>query len=114
VHVSIDDLDVGYTSLSHLSTLPVRALKIDRRFVTNLLTNPVDEILVRNVIHLARDLDLVSIAEGVESPEVWARLAELGCREIQGYTPPPLPPAALDAWLDDWRLSQENYAATAS
>jgi EAL domain-containing protein (putative c-di-GMP-specific phosphodiesterase class I) len=64
------------------------------------------------------DLDLVSIAEGVESPEVWARLAELGCREIQGYVltppPPPLPPAALDAWLDDWRLSQENYAATAS
>jgi EAL domain-containing protein (putative c-di-GMP-specific phosphodiesterase class I) len=84
---------VGYTSLSYLSTLSVRALKIDRRFVTDLLTNPVDEILVRNVIHLARDLGLDSIAEGVESPAVWQRLTELGCDEIQGYVlTKPLPP----------------------
>jgi EAL domain-containing protein (putative c-di-GMP-specific phosphodiesterase class I) len=114
VHVSIDDFGVGYTSLSQLSTLPVRALKIDRRFVTDLLTNPVDEILVRNVIHLARDLGLDSIAEGVESPEVWARLTELGCDEIQGYVlTPPLPPAAFDAWLDDWQLSHDSHVVTA-
>jgi diguanylate cyclase (GGDEF)-like protein len=104
VHVSIDDFGVGYTSLAYLSTLPVRALKIDRRFVTDLLTNPVDEILVRNVIHLARDLGLDSIAEGVESSEVWQRLADLGCDEIQGYVlTRPLPPDDLGGWLDDWR-----------
>jgi diguanylate cyclase (GGDEF)-like protein len=111
VHVSIDDFGVGYTSLSHLSTLPVRALKIDRRFVTDLLTNPVDEVLVRNVIQLARDLGLISIAEGVESPEVWQRLVELGCDEIQGYVlTAPLPPADFDAWLDDWRLVHDQQA----
>jgi diguanylate cyclase (GGDEF)-like protein len=104
VHVSIDDFGVGYTSLAYLSTLPVRALKIDRRFVTDLLTNPLDEILVRNVIHLARDLGLDSVAEGVESPEVWQRLAELGCDEIQGYVlTRPLPPEDFDGWLDHWR-----------
>jgi diguanylate cyclase (GGDEF)-like protein len=104
VHVSIDDFGVGYTSLAYLSTLPVRALKIDRRFVTDLLTNPVDEILVRNVIHLARDLGLDSIAEGVESPEVWQRLADLGCDEIQGYVlTRPLPPEDFSGWLDHWR-----------
>jgi predicted signal transduction protein with EAL and GGDEF domain len=104
VYVSIDDFGVGYTSLAHLSTLPVRALKIDRRFVTDLLTNPVDEILVRNVIHLARDLGLDSVAEGVESPEVWQRLADLGCDEIQGYVlTRPLPPDDFDGWLDHWR-----------
>jgi diguanylate cyclase (GGDEF)-like protein len=104
VHVSIDDFGVGYTSLAYLSTLPVRALKIDRRFVTDLLTNPVDEILVRNVIHLARDLGLDSIAEGVESPEVWQRLADLGCDEIQGFVlTRPLPADDLVGWLDDWR-----------
>jgi diguanylate cyclase (GGDEF)-like protein len=109
VHVSIDDFGVGFTSLSYLSTLPVRALKIDRRFVTDLLTNPVDEILVRNVIHLARDLGLDSIAEGVESAEVWQRLTELGCDEIQGYVlTRPLPPAEFDTWLDDWRLSHAH------
>jgi EAL domain-containing protein (putative c-di-GMP-specific phosphodiesterase class I) len=104
VHVSIDDFGVGYTSLSYLSTLPVRALKIDKMFVTDLLTNPVDEILVRNVIHLARDLGLDSVAEGVESPEVWQRLAELGCDEIQGYVlTRPLPADDFNDWLDDWR-----------
>ena len=104
VHIAIDDFGVGYTSLAHLSTLPVHALKIDRRFITDLLTNPVDEILVRNVIQLARDLGLDSIAEGVESPEVWQRLADLGCDEIQGYVlTRPLPAEDLDGWLDHWR-----------
>jgi diguanylate cyclase (GGDEF)-like protein len=115
VHVSIDDFGVGYTSLSYLSTLPVRALKIDRRFVTDLLTNPVDEILVRNVIHLARDLGLDSIAEGVESPAVWQRLNELGCDEIQGYVlTKPLPAADLDAWLDDWQRSHDEQSGRLS
>jgi diguanylate cyclase (GGDEF)-like protein len=114
VHVSIDDFGVGYTSLSYLSTLPVHALKIDRRFVTDLLINPVDEILVRNVIHLARDLGLDSIAEGVESPEVWQRLTELGCDEIQGYVlTEPLPAADFAPWLDDWRRSHDQQAVTA-
>jgi diguanylate cyclase (GGDEF)-like protein len=104
MHVSIDDFGVGYTSLSYLSTLPVQALKIDRRFITDMLTSPVDEILVRNVIHLARDLGLDSVAEGVESAEVWQRLAELGCDEIQGYVlTRPLPSAELDDWLDHWQ-----------
>jgi diguanylate cyclase (GGDEF)-like protein len=104
VHLSIDDFGVGYTSLAYLPTLPVRALKIDRRFVTDLITNPVDEILVRNVIHLARDLGLDSIAEGVESSEVWQRLADLGCDEIQGYVlTRPLPPDEFVDWLDHWR-----------
>jgi diguanylate cyclase (GGDEF)-like protein len=103
VHLSIDDFGAGYTSLAHLSTLPVRALKIDRRFITDLLTNPFDETLVRNVVRLARDLGLVSIAEGVESAEVWQRLADLGCDEIQGYVlTRPLPPADFERWLDHW------------
>jgi EAL domain-containing protein (putative c-di-GMP-specific phosphodiesterase class I) len=93
----------------------VRALKIDRRFVTDLLTNPVDEILVRNVIHLARDLGLDSIAEGVESPAVWQRLNELGCDEIQGYVlTKPLPAADLDAWLDDWQRSHDEQSGRLS
>jgi diguanylate cyclase (GGDEF)-like protein len=104
MHVSIDDFGVGYTSLSYLSVLPVQALKIDRRFVTGMLTSPLDEVLVRNVIHLARDLGMDSVAEGVESAEVWQRLADLGCDEIQGYVlTRPLPPDDLGAWLDGWR-----------
>ena len=103
VSVSIDDFGVGYTSLSYLSTLPVHTLKIDRRFVSNLLTNDSDLVIVRNVIQLAHDLGMVSLAEGVESPDVWSRLTDLGCDEIQGYLlTPPLPPDQLIAWMTDW------------
>jgi EAL domain-containing protein (putative c-di-GMP-specific phosphodiesterase class I) len=114
VSVSIDDFGVGYTSLSYLAALPVRGLKIDRRFVTDLLGNAVDEAVVRNVIHLARDLGMTSLAEGVETPEVWARLAELGCDEIQGYVlTRPLPPDQLLDWVTSWQagtpsVSQHN------
>jgi diguanylate cyclase (GGDEF)-like protein len=103
VHVSIDDFGVGYTSLSYLSTLPAQALKIDQRFITNLMDSPVDEILVRNVIQLARDLGLTSVAEGVETQDVWQRVTDLGCDEIQGYLlTRPLPPEQFIAWLDTW------------
>jgi diguanylate cyclase (GGDEF)-like protein len=100
VDVWIDDFGAGYTSLSHLSTLPVSGLKIDRRFVSTLLHEPADEAVVRAVIHLARDLGLVSLAEGVETREVWDRLSDLGCRQIQGYVlSRPLPPDQLVTWI---------------
>jgi len=103
VSVSIDDFGVGYTSLSYLATLPVHALKIDRRFVCNLLTNDSDQAIVRNVIQLAHDLGMVSLAEGVESPDIWSRLTELGCDEIQGYLlTRPLPPDQLTEWITTW------------
>jgi diguanylate cyclase (GGDEF)-like protein len=103
VLAAIDDFGAGYTSLSHLSTLPVHELKIDRRFVTNLLDDPSDEAVVRSVIHLARDLGIATLAEGVESDRVWARLTELGCDRIQGYLlSPPLPPDRLVDWIRSW------------
>jgi diguanylate cyclase (GGDEF)-like protein len=103
VVAAIDDFGAGFTSLSHLSTLPVHELKIDRRFVTHLLDDPTDEAVVRSVIHLARDLGLVSLAEGVESDEVWTRLTELGCDRIQGYAlSRPLPPDELIGWFEAW------------
>jgi EAL domain-containing protein (putative c-di-GMP-specific phosphodiesterase class I) len=104
LRVSIDDFGVGYTSLSQLGELPVDALKIDRMFVADILTNPAHEAVVRNVIQLARDLGLTTIGEGVESQDIWDRLTEFGCDEIQGYIlTPPLPPDQLTAWLADWR-----------
>ncbi len=103
VSVSIDDFGVGNTSLSLLTSLPVDRLKIDRRFVTNILTSEVDEAVVRCMIGLARDLGLLCLAEGVESVEVWERLAELGCDEIQGFVlTKPLPADQLMGWMRDW------------
>ena len=103
VSVAIDDFGVGYTSLSHLATLPVDTLKIDRRFICNLVTDKRDRAIVRNVIQLAHDLGIVSLAEGVETAEVWACLTDLGCEEIQGYLlTRPLPPDQVTDWITDW------------
>jgi EAL domain-containing protein (putative c-di-GMP-specific phosphodiesterase class I) len=113
VSVSIDDFGTGYTSLSQLGELPVNTLKIDRTFVADLLTNPVHEAVARNVIRLAQDLGLTTVAEGVESYDVWTRLNEFGCDEIQGYVlTPPLPPEQFTAWLADWRTAAEIAAVS--
>jgi diguanylate cyclase (GGDEF)-like protein len=103
VSVSIDDFGAGYTSLSQLAQLPVHTLKIDRQFVGDLLDNPAHEAIIRNVAQLARDLDIVTVAEGVESHQVWTRLIDLGCDEIQGHVlTPPLPPDRLLDWIAGW------------
>ena len=110
VSVAIDDFGAGYTSLALLQTLPVDTLKIDRRFITNLLDNPVDQAVVRNVVQLARDLGIASLAEGVETASTWAMLADLGCDEIQGYVlSPPLPPQELAEWVAEWTSSQQAH-----
>jgi diguanylate cyclase (GGDEF)-like protein len=102
VFVAIDDFGAGYTSLSYLKTLAAKSLKIDRAFITHLLNHAADEAVVRNVIHLAHDLGMSTVAEGVETPAVWAKLSELGCDEIQGYVlTPPLPADEIIQWLTD-------------
>jgi diguanylate cyclase (GGDEF)-like protein len=104
IRVSIDDFGVGYTSLSQLADLPVDTLKIDRKFVADIQTNRAHEAIVRNIIQLARDLGLTTVAEGVESDDIWSHLNALGCDEIQGYTlTVPLPPDQLIDWLSNWQ-----------
>ena len=100
VGVAIDDFGAGYTSLSYLKTLPVRSLKIDRGFITDLVHSPQDEAVARSVVGLGHDLGLTVVAEGVETAEVQQRLVELGCDEAQGYLlSRPLPEDGVHAWL---------------
>jgi diguanylate cyclase (GGDEF)-like protein/PAS domain S-box-containing protein len=84
VRVSIDDFGTGYSSLSRLRELPVDELKIDRSFVTQ-LGGPVDGSLVATIIHLAQELSLGTVAEGVEEQAQMDRLRELGCVLAQGH-----------------------------
>jgi diguanylate cyclase (GGDEF)-like protein len=85
VHVAIDDFGIGYSSLSHLSKLPVTELKIDRAFVRNMDNNPHDVLIVRSTVDLAHNLGLRVVAEGVESLAVLEMLRELRCDMAQGY-----------------------------
>ena len=85
VKISIDDFGMGYSSLERLRTIQVDRLKIDRVFVSELALNPMDACLIRSMIHLAQQLGLCVIAEGIEDAEACARLQSMGCDQGQGF-----------------------------
>ncbi|MEQ1516820.1 MAG: EAL domain-containing protein, partial [Usitatibacteraceae bacterium] len=100
VGISIDDFGTGYSSLSHLKRLPISALKIDVSFVTSMLSNEQDAVIVESTIALAHNLGLSVVAEGIEDANTDARLRALGCDEGQGYLyARPMPAAEATDWM---------------
>ncbi len=85
VELHVDDFGTGYSSLTYLRDLPVSALKIDRSFINGMLTNSGSREIVRSVVSLAHNFDLIAIAEGVETVEQMAALRALDCEYGQGY-----------------------------
>jgi diguanylate cyclase (GGDEF)-like protein/PAS domain S-box-containing protein len=85
VRISMDDFGSGYSSLSYLQAFPFDKIKIDRAFVINLGKNPQSAAIVRAVIDLGHGLDMSIVAEGVETSEQLAFLAQEGCDAVQGY-----------------------------
>ena len=103
---SIDDFGTGYSSLAYLKRLPVSELKIDKSFVSDMLANENDAIIVRATVDLAHNLGLKVTAEGIEDQEALAILTRMGCDLAQGYIfSKPLPRVELDHWLADWNRS---------
>jgi diguanylate cyclase (GGDEF)-like protein len=85
VKVAIDDFGTGFSVLSHLKSLPVDVLKIDRSFVADLGENPDDLAIVRAVIALAEAFELELVAEGVETVTAAETLLRHGCHRAQGF-----------------------------
>src|SRR5690606_6019867 len=83
--LAIDDFGTGYSSLAQLSQIPFTELKIDQDFVSGAGNDPRKRAVVEASLDLARKLQLEVVAEGVESPDDWQMLAELGCGFAQGY-----------------------------
>jgi diguanylate cyclase (GGDEF)-like protein/PAS domain S-box-containing protein len=103
ISFAIDDFGTGYSSLKYLRNLPLDILKIDRSFVTNLRPSSEDAAIVQVIIATADRLDLVVIAEGVETYAQRDTLLKLGCHVFQGYLYSKPVPAA-----DLYRLLQQK------
>ncbi|HWE55765.1 MAG TPA: EAL domain-containing protein [Acidimicrobiales bacterium] len=85
VHLAIDDFGTGHSSLGYLKRFPVHEVKVDRLFVKNLATDPVDTAIVKAVVDLADAMGISAVAEGVEDEEQLECLRHLKCHMAQGY-----------------------------
>ncbi len=82
---SIDDFGTGYSSLSYLKRFPITTLKIDRSFVMDAMDNRDDQEIIRSIVAMAKNLEIETVAEGVETEEQSRFLTGLGCNTLQGY-----------------------------
>lgn len=85
VSLLMDDFGTGYSSLSYLHSFPIDVLKIDRSFVSRMTEGEQPLQIVRTIVELARVLGMDVVAEGIETPEQYRLLKDLGCRFGQGY-----------------------------
>lgn len=85
VRFSLDDFGTGFSSLSHLKRLPLSKLKIDRSFICDLPGDSNSDTIVRTLIGLGRRMELMVVAEGVETAAQHRILVEHGCPQFQGY-----------------------------
>ena len=85
VTVAMDDFGTGYSSLAHLRDFPLDRIKVDRSFVATAETDRHSLAVLKGIMHIAKALDVVLQAEGVETPSQLALMREIGCDAIQGY-----------------------------
>jgi diguanylate cyclase (GGDEF)-like protein len=100
VRIAVDDFGTGYSSLSYLSRFPVDVLKIDRSFVEHVDRDSEPSELVRTMVQLGQGLNLVTVAEGIETVGQRDAVAAMGCTYGQGYLfSKALPADAMAAFL---------------
>ncbi|MDT0166722.1 EAL domain-containing protein [Actinotalea sp. AC32] len=100
IALAADDYGTGYSPLTRIIELPISMIKIDRRFVADMLDDVRSRAIVTTLVRLGESLGLEVVAEGVETPAHVAELRTIGCRSAQGYVwSRPLPPEDFAAWL---------------
>ena len=102
VRLSIDDFGTGESAIAYLKELPVDVLKIDKSYIAGMMANRKDAAITSAMLALGQRLDLLVIAEGVETEEQLRALQELGCDACQGFLfSPAVRPNAFESLIKD-------------
>ena len=103
--LSIDDFGTGYSSLVKLYQAPFSELKIDQHFIMHMEADPDAAAVVRICILLARELKMHTVAEGVETEDIWNQLKKLGCDIAQGsFIAKPMTTEDFIQWVKGWEM----------
>ena len=101
--LSIDDFGTGHASMEQLKRIPFSELKIDRAFVNGAHRDAGAMAILKASVDLAKSMDMLIVAEGVEDQDDWDLVAELGCDIVQGYfSAKPMPAGDIKGWLQGW------------
>ena len=114
VHISLDDFGTGYSSLGYLKQFPLNTLKIDKSFVRDLETDPLNAGIIKAIMTLGKGFNLRVIAEGVETEAEKDCLQSFQCEEIQGYlSSRPLPAQEATEFIRNYpaQLSKTSLVA---
>ena len=109
ISISIDDFGTGYSSMSYLQKFPINRLKIDKSFTSN-VPDDIDSVsIIRAIIALAHSLNIIVVAEGIETKEQYDLLENLGCDELQGYyISKPLQAEKFEAFLLERQKNEKS------
>lgn len=101
--IALDDYGAGYSSLKIINELPIDILKIDKSLIRKCHTSERTTILIRSIVHMAKELGLEVIAEGVENEAERDIVTNLGCDSIQGYYyAKPMNPEQLEQFIKEF------------
>ena len=110
IAISIDDFGAGLSSLAYLKRIRGQELKIDKSIIGGVTDSQRDALIVRSTIDMAHSLGLKVTAEGVETHDVYALLAAMGCDYAQGYLiAKPMPLKDILTFMGDSRVNQSRY-----
>ena len=110
VRLALDDYGIDRSSLSHLDHLPVNELKIDRSFVSQIVSNERTAVIVASTLGLAQGLGLRAVAEGVEDQETVDALRAMGSPAIQGFfIARPMSARSLPAWVRTYNAALTDH-----
>ena len=109
VSIASDDFGTGLASLGQLQRFPIDVLKVDRSFIDGIEHDPKSAVITANLISLAHALNMVAVAEGIETPSQMASVRRLGCDVAQGYLfARPQPAADVATMLADQAVRRRS------